>query len=240
VERELSLLRRTTFFIRSLKDRIDKEMTMRKEPKLWMLYLLFFTPAVLFPLILVLDISTSGLLGDRQQAQIIRTPIPTLVPATLPAPMMGVKMALGTAKCSVTAETLLDAWVSNGFPESEQFEFSDLNEVLCQATFLDLQILFTEDNLWYPGANACTTCHHSNLAVASALMDLSSYSGIIAGSRRPSVDAVGDDILGDGVWEQSKLYEQLFVTQIMPLGRPEGVVPEEGPTVHAGFTKPVP
>jgi hypothetical protein len=49
------------------------------------------------------------------------------------------------------------------------------------------------------------------------------------------VAAVGNSILGD--WEKSKLNEMLFVVKKMPLGRPEGAVAEEGPTIQAGKVK---
>jgi hypothetical protein len=66
-------------------------------------------------------------------------------------------------------------------------------------------------------------------------MDLSSYAGILAGSRRQSADAKGNDILGAGDWEKSTLYRVLFTTW-MPLGRPQ-TTNEKGPLVLAG-TKP--
>jgi hypothetical protein len=69
-------------------------------------------------------------------------------------------------------------------------------------------------------------------------MDLSSYAGIIAGSRRASADVKGNDILGSGVWEQSKLYEVLTLPnenqQAMPLGRPPDAFPPGGPVILAG------
>jgi hypothetical protein len=212
---------------------------MRRKPKLWIIYVLFFLPALLFPLILVLDVG--GRIEELTRVQIpVGTPIPTLIPATLPAPMVGVPLAAGTAKCSVTADTLLGAWAEAGIPESEPFDFTDINGVLCQATFQDVQILFNEGNLWYPGANSCVTCHNENVAISSAQLDMSSYAGILAGSRRGSEDTVGQDILGDGNWEQSLLYDQLFVSKLMPIDRPPDAVPEGGSIVLAGSPKPVP
>jgi hypothetical protein len=212
---------------------------MKKRSRLWILYLLFFIPALLFPLVLVLDVG--GRVQDYFYVQApVVTPIPTLIPATLPAPMMGSPLAAGTAKCSVDAETLLRTWISVGYPEEESFEFTDKSGVVCQATFEDLQILFNESNLWYTGASACITCHNANVSVSSAQLDMSSYAGILAGSRRVSADVDGQDILGGGDPEQSLLYQQLFITNLMPLGRPPGVVPEGGPTVLAGTPKSLP
>jgi hypothetical protein len=72
------------------------------------------------------------------------------------------------------------------------------------------------------------------LSAASAQLDLSSYAGILAGSRRAAPEAVGNDILGGGDWEQSLLNQQLFVLQKMPFGRPAGAVAERGPVILAG------
>jgi hypothetical protein len=212
---------------------------MKKRSRLWIIYLIFFIPALLFPLILVLDVG--GKVQDYFYVQEpVVTPIPTLIPATMPAPMMGVPLAAGTAKCSVDAETLLSTWLGTGYPEEESFEFTDVNGVLCQATFEDLQILFNETNLWYNGATACITCHNANVELSSAQLDLSSYAGIVAGSRRVSAEEEGQDILGGGDPEASLLYQQLFITNLMPLGRPPDAVPEGGPIVLAGAPKSVP
>jgi hypothetical protein len=81
------------------------------------------------------------------------------------------------------------------------------------------------------------TCHNANITAASAQMDLSSYAGILAGSRRTSADAKGNDILGAGDWNASLMNQQLFVLKLMPFGRPPGAVADEGPTVFAGRPK---
>ncbi len=135
----------------------------------------------------------------------------------------------------MTARTLLSAWVSSGYLETEPFQFLDSNSNTCQATFSDVKPLFTESNMWYNGALACSSCHNSDIATSSANMDLSSYPGILAGGKRTSQDAKGEDILGGGVWEQSKLYDMLFVKQLMPFGRPPGAVAPDGPTIQAGI-----
>jgi hypothetical protein len=150
-----------------------------------------------------------------------RTPIPTLIAATLPAP----QAAAGPAKCAVRAVDLFAAWIKAGYPETDPFDFTAQDGTLCTASLkLDLLPVFNEANLWYPGASACTTCHNTTLAATGAQLDLSSYSGILSGSRRASPDAKGNDILGGGIWEQSLLYEVLVTRQgqalAMPLGRP--------------------
>ena len=136
--------------------------------------------------------------------------------------------------CQITAVDLIGAWVSAGYPENEIFTFTDINEIECIGEYsADITPLFQEGNLWYSGAPACTTCHNPTLNKETAAMDLSSYQGILAGSRRTSPDVNGNDILGGGIWEQSKLYSQLFIEKVMPQGRPPDV-PAEGPIVFAG------
>jgi len=167
----------------------------------------------------------------QAQAIVVRTPIPTLIPATLPAPDRA-RAATGFNKCQVAAVNLIGAWVSSGYPETSRFTFTDIKGTLCSATFKkDVQPLFLENSLWYPGALACATCHNPNAAGVNAKMDLSSYAGMIAGSRVSNPD--GLDIFAAGNWEQSKLYEMLFVKRTMPFGRPPEL-PAEGPVVYAG------
>lgn len=173
----------------------------------------------------------------RRAAPVVaRTPIPTLAPAFLPTPQTALTGGGGASKCRIAAVPLIGAWVSAGYPETDPFVFTDLNGVECQATYRDVNVLFSEANLWYPGSLACTTCHNSTLSAGAAQLDLSSYAGVLAGSRRASADVKGNDILGGGVWEDSLLYQQLFVLRAMPFGRPPDV-PAEGPVIFAGSPK---
>lgn len=169
----------------------------------------------------------------RGQPAVVATPIPTLAAATLPAPDFSVQTTAQN-QCRIAAVNLIGAWVSAGYSETEPFTFTDIDGQNCEATFAeDVHILFTESNLWYPGSLSCSSCHNPDMAVSSAQMDLSSYAGILAGSRRTSPDAQGNDILGGGDWESSLLHDVLFVRKFMPLGRPPDV-PAEGPVVFAG------
>jgi len=164
------------------------------------------------------------------------TPIPTLMPATLPANDVVFPYSSSPDNCSVTAETLLSAWVSAGSQETQPFPFTDANNVTCQATFADVQPLFTESNLWYPGALACSSCHSADLSdAASAHLDLSSYAGVLAGSQRTSEAAKGEDILGAGNWQGSRLNQVLFVLRQMPYGIPASAASGTGPTILAGL-----
>lgn len=173
----------------------------------------------------------------------VRTSIPTLIPASMPTPELGAAR-MASLKCRVEATALLQAWISQGYPENDSFEFTDANGTPCTATYAtDVSVLFNEANLWYSGALACASCHNADLAKASAQMNLSDYQGIIAGSRRSSPDAKGNDILGGGAWEQSKLYEVLVTRKgqalAMPLGRPQDF-DAETVTVYAGTPKEQP
>jgi hypothetical protein len=209
---------------------------MTKDFKTAMLALSFGLPLFLMLFIAALYFGSCGFGAEctyRSLPAVIHTPIPTLAPAWLPTPEPGGESA-SAGKCTVEAETLLSTWVRAGYPESEPFTFTDLNGAACEATFADVRPLFGEANLWYSGALACASCHNVELSAASAQLDLSSYAGILAGSRRAAPEAVGNDILGGGDWEQSLLNQQLFVLQKMPFGRPAGAVAERGPVILAG------
>jgi mono/diheme cytochrome c family protein len=170
------------------------------------------------------------------------TSIPTLPPATLPAPKVGVEAAAAAPKCHIAALNLIGAWVTGGYTEKDPFSFTDVKGQNCTGTFKDdVQKLFVTPNLWYDGAPACITCHYADIAKATKNMDLSSYSGILAGSNRLNGAAKGNDILGGGNWDNALLHQMLYApdgkTLIgrppMPLGRPASV-PAEGPIVSAG------
>ena len=183
---------------------------------------------------------------NRGDPLVDRTPIPTLVPATMPVQSMSGD-AGAFNKCQIAAVDLIGAWVTAGVPETDKFTFTDVNGQACEAVFTkDVQPLFLESNLWYPGSLSCSSCHQSNLTLAIQNMDLGSYAGILAGSGRANGEPKGKDILGGGVWEESLLYQMLYapngVSQInrptMPLGRTADV-PDKGPLIFAGRIVPV-
>jgi len=175
------------------------------------------------------------------QPLVVRTAIPSLVPATMPPPERN--RAQGAFnKCQVAAVNLIGAWVTAGYPENDRFPFSDVNGQPCEGTFdKDVHPLLTESSLWFPGAQACASCHHADVKTALKNLDMSSYAGILAGSNRVNGEAQGTDILGGGNWEESLLHGMLFAPDgqtligrpAMPLGRPADV-PAEGPLVFAG------
>jgi mono/diheme cytochrome c family protein len=209
---------------------------MNRDFKAWMMGLIFGLPVFLIFFIAFLYFGNCGFNNDCSQAglpPIYHTPIPTIHPAGMPV-LDRQNISSGSAKCIVSAEPLLSAWVDSNYPENEPFVFMDNKGATCQATFSDLQILFSEANIWYSGALACVSCHNSDIAIASAQLDLSSYAGIIAGSRRTSPNTTGNDILGGGNWDISMLRDLLFILKQMPLGRLEGAVPAAGPVVQVG------
>lgn len=201
-----------------------------------MLYAVFGLPIFLLLFIAVLYFANCGFSADCSQVSlpaIIHTPIPTLIPAFLPN-QGGVRQVEARAECLVTARTLLSSWVTAGYPETKFFEFKDISGNTCQATFADVMPLFNQANLWYKGALACDSCHNSDISKAAANLDLSSYSGILAGGKRTPPSGQGEDILGGGNWEKSNLNEMLFVYQLMPFGAPAGAIAPDGPTIQAG------
>ena len=178
---------------------------------------------------------------NQGQALVIRTPIPTLLPATLPIPDHSQPVA-ALNKCQVAAVNLIGAWVSAKYPENDKFTFTDINGKICEATFKqDVQQLFIESNIWYPGSLACASCHQPDLTKAIMNMNLSTYAGIVAGSHRANGQAKGNDILGGGNWQQSVLYQMLYAPNgktlvgrpPMPFGRGADV-PADGPVIYAG------
>jgi hypothetical protein len=134
-----------------------------------MLYALFGLPLFLLVFIAVLYVGNCGLSTDCSQASlpgVIHTPIPTMIPATLPAEGSR-EPTSGQVNCIVTARILLSAWVSSGYRETDPFQFSDIRGNTCQGTFADVQPLFTEANLWYSGSLACSQCHNADITTAS-------------------------------------------------------------------------
>jgi hypothetical protein len=164
----------------------------------------------------------------------ILTPVPTLIHATMSSPLvMAMDSTGGQQLCKVRPVDLLGAWVGAGLPESEPFSFESVDGEACRANYEDdIQTLFSQSNLWFEGAPACISCHHSDLETSLQFMDLSSYAGVMAGAERKDGIAQGEDILGGGVWEDAIMYEML-ITRQMPLGRSEDSSPK-GPEIYAG------
>jgi len=165
---------------------------------------------------------------------VIRTPIPTLIPAANPAsPAQG--GATEFNNCRVAATDLVGAWVSAGHSENKPFPFTDINGQTCEGTFADdIQPLFVENSLWYPGAIGCVSCHNSDLSDRSAGLDLTSYEAISLGTRRVAgASSPGTDIFGGGDWEESLLHEVLVNQRLVPEGHSPDA-PAQDVIVYAG------
>jgi mono/diheme cytochrome c family protein len=208
---------------------------MKRDFKSCMLYALFGLPIFLILFIAVIYFANCGFSGSCAGVglpAIIHTPIPTLIPVKpVVIPVSNVEYS---ADCMASASDLLGSWVGQGYQETQPFDFQDINGNSCQATFSDIEPLFTQANLWYQGALSCDSCHDAELSAASAGLDISTYSGILAGAGRTSSSSQGQDILGGGNWTKSILYQQLFVSYSMPYQAPAGSLLPTGPVLQAG------
>ena len=201
-----------------------------------------YTVIVLFGLVIVgwvsfLALNACGFDAECHRAGpiVLRTPIPTLVPGTLPAqPSNG--EAGASQKCAVKAVDLLGAWASAGSPETETFPFVDVNGEPCAGTFeADVAPLFSQSNIWFPASVSCNTCHESTLGKRSAGLDLTSYAGILSGSGRASVDVThGRDLFGGGAWENSLLFKTLTRVEGITDGHPPLAYAAANLTVYVG------
>ncbi len=187
---------------------------------------------ILIALIVLLSLGIAGCAGNNPAVE--RTPVPTLIPATLPAPS-GQTSPSGHGQCRVAALDLIGAWVKAGHPETDAFTFQAVDQSTCHGTYAaDVQPLFSEPNLWFNGSIACASCHGENVANSAARMSLTSYAAILSGAGRQDQNSAGQNILDDGKgsWEKSQLYTMIFSRQ-MPMGRPADS-PTNGPVILAG------
>ncbi|RPJ26058.1 MAG: hypothetical protein EHM33_12915 [Chloroflexi bacterium] len=178
---------------------------------------------------------------------VVRTPVPTLIPVRhAQAQAQPGATAVEFNKCKVAATDLIAAWVSAGHTETEPFQFTDLTGQDCEGTFADIQPLFVENSLWFPGSLGCTSCHNADLTDRSAGLDLSSYEAISLGTRRVAeATSPGTDIFGGGEWENSLLYEVLVNQGMTTQGHSPDVPPNEailyaGQMVSEGEVTPTP
>jgi hypothetical protein len=164
---------------------------------------------------------------------VVRTPIPTLIPIEH-SQVQPEATAVEFNKCEVAATDLIAAWVSAGHIETEPFPFTDLNGQDCEGTFADIQPLFVENSLWFPGSLGCTSCHNAGLTDRSSGLDLSSYQAIELGARRVAEStSPGTDIFGRGEWENSLLYEVLVNQGMTVQGHSPDAPPNEA-IIYAG------
>jgi len=164
---------------------------------------------------------------------VVRTPIPTLIPVKQSQPQLEAT-AVEFNQCQVAATDLIAAWVSAGYTETEPFPFTDLNGQDCEGTFADIQPLFVENSIWFPGSLGCTSCHNADLTDRSAGLDLSSYEAISLGTRRvQGATSPGTDIFGGDDWENSLLHEVLVNQGLTTKGHSPDT-PPINPVLYAG------
>src|SRR5215213_5088786 len=166
---------------------------------------------------------------------VVRTPIPTLSPLKQSEGQGQPQAApVEFSQCQIAAADLIGAWVMAGHSKTEAFPFTDLNGEDCQATYEDIQPLFRENSIWYPGSLGCTSCHNADLTERSAGLDLSTYEAISLGTRRVAGStSPGTDIFGRGEWENSLLYDVLFHQGLTAQGHSPDVEPRN-PVLYIG------
>lgn len=155
---------------------------------------------------------------NRADPLVVRTPIPTLIPAVHEVSQMESGGAEFT-RCEVAAGDLIGAWVDVGTPETGAFPFTDLNGQTCEGTYAaDIQPLFVENSLWSPRIIGCVSCHNSDLTARSGGLDLTSYDAMHLGAGRADASAGGIDIFGGGDWESSSLFNILMNQGLVAAG----------------------
>jgi hypothetical protein len=186
---------------------------------------------------------------NRGAPHVDRTPIPTLIPATLPAQEVSWEEVTEPAPltnsdtCNVRAVNFIGAWAMFQTPKSKEadpFYFVDEDGKNCEAAFTDVQALLNQPGLRGVDSLACTSCHSGDLTVAPAQLDLSSYAGIMAGSRLESGKKKGTDILGDGDWKASLLYDHLTNTMADVPGHEQALSPDTMISVGRSFAGVLP
>ena len=158
---------------------------------------------------------------------VVRTPIPTLIPVKQSGQQPQAPQAEFN-QCQVSATELIGAWITAGHPETDPFPFTDLKGQSCEATFADVQPLFVDNSVWFPGSLGCVSCHNADLTERSAGLDLTTYEAISLGSRRvQGASSPGTDIFGDGDLEKSLLYQALAHQGLTTQGHdPNGTPPQ--------------
>ena len=82
---------------------------------------------------------------ERGDLQVYRTPVPTLIPATMPVMQPENNQETTTQElCQVIAQDLIEAWVVSGVSEKENFQFTDANGLTCETTFEKAKSFFDD------------------------------------------------------------------------------------------------
>lgn len=164
---------------------------------------------------------------NKHKPIVERTPVPTLIPvnhAVIQLPAADAEFN----KCEVSAIELIGAWVSADAPETDPFPFTDVRGQPCEGTYeADVQPLFVENSLWYPGAIGCVSCHNSELTARSGGLDLTSYDAMHMGAGRADANATGSDIFGGGNWQRSSLFAILTTQGMVAAGHSADAAPND-------------
>lgn len=80
---------------------------------------------------------------NRGAPAVDRTPIPTLIPATMPVTQLEVvELEVESEKCYVSTGELFTAWVDAGSSQEEAFQFTDANGQTCETSFSEVKPIF--------------------------------------------------------------------------------------------------
>jgi len=80
---------------------------------------------------------------QRGNLPVARTPIPTLIPATMPVSQLEVvELEVESEKCYVSTGDLFTAWVDAGSSQEEAFQFTDANGQACETSFVEVKPIF--------------------------------------------------------------------------------------------------
>ena len=80
----------------------------------------------------------------RGELLVDRTPVPTLIPATMSVmqPETSQEEVTTQELCEVNAQSIIEAWVISDVSESQTFQFTDANGLACQTSFEEAKALF--------------------------------------------------------------------------------------------------
>ena len=140
------------------------------------------------------------------------------------------------------AVDLIAAWVESGSPETDAFDYTGVDGKTYQATFaVDIQPLFTQNEAWFEGSQACTGCHFAASENSYHQLNLTTYEGILTGADSlespPGVSILGQAEPGKGEfdWDHTKLRER-FRNNRMPPGWEFDITEanRNGPCVEVG------